>query len=446
MTNGDRPGWRARATGSVLGIRDFRLLWAGQAVSAIGDMVFPVAIAVRVLDEGGSAGDLGLVLAARSLSLVLFVIVGGVVADRLSRTRVMMGADVLRAVAAGVLVVSPADLPVAALAAVTFVIGAGEAFFRPAYGAVVPSVVPEDRLAAANGATSVALNSAHVIGPALAAVLVATVGWRTAFAVDGVTFLVSLVTLVRIREPARPPTTGRTSAVREALAGVRAVRERPWILAVLVYFALHLMISLAPVIVLRPVIVAERFGNRALLGVLLTAFGLGAVAGGILATRWRPRLAGVVAMSGLLPVALAILALAYSPWLWLIVAAEFAAGIGIELFQVNWVTSLQRDVPRHLLARVVSLDWMLSLALLPLGLALAGPVSDAVGQQAVLTVSAVVCSLGLVVLVFPGVPQFASVGRPEIDPTTRPDPPFTTIESGALLAEPGALPAPSGGL
>ncbi|HVE98580.1 MAG TPA: MFS transporter [Mycobacteriales bacterium] len=435
-----RPPRPGRLAGSVLGLRDFRLLWLGQSISAIGDMIFPVAIAVRVLDEGGSAGDLGLVLAARSLSLVLFVVVGGVVADRLRRTRVMVGADVLRAAAALVLAVSPGDLSVMSLAAVTFVIGSGEAFFRPAYGAIVPSVVPADRLAAANGVTSVALNSAHIIGPAIAGVLVATVGWRTAFAVDGLTFLVSLATLVRIQEPAVVRTGERTSAVRDALAGIRAVRERPWILAVLLYFSVHLMVSLAPVIVLRPVIVADRFGDRALLGVLLAAFGAGAVVGGVLATRWRPRRAGVAAMCGLLPLAATMLALAYSPYLWLVVLAEFLGGIGIEVFQVNWITAVQRDVPRHLLARVVSLDWMMSLGLMPLGFALTGPVTDAVGEQAVLVVAAAVAVLGLVVLVVPGAAEFRTPGRAE----DADGEPFTTLESGVLLSEPGVIPASDG--
>lgn len=422
----------------MLGLREFRLLWLGQSISAIGDMVFPVAIAVRVLDEGGSAGDLGLVLAARSLSLVLFVVVGGVVADRLRRTRVMIGADVVRAAAALVLALTPGHLSIAALASVTFVIGAGEAFFRPAYGAIVPSVVPEDRLAAANGVTSIALNSAHIIGPAIAGVLVATVGWRTAFAVDALTFVISLATLVRIREPAVVRGAEKASALRDALAGFRAVRERSWILAVLLYFCVHLMVVLAPMIVLRPVIAAERFGDRALLGVLLAAFGAGAVGGGILATRWRPRRAGVAAMCGLLPLAGVVLALAYSPYLWLVVVAEFLGGVGIEVFQVNWITAVQRDVPRHLLARVVSLDWMMSLGLMPLGFALTGPVTDVVGAQAVLGFGAVVCVLGLVVLLVPGAAEFRTPGRLDEDAPEA----LTTAESGALLAEPGAVPAP----
>ncbi len=138
-----------RLDASVLGIRDFRLLWTGQAVSAIGDMIFPVAVAVFVLDSGGDVGDVGLVLAARFAALVLFALFGGVWADRLRRTRVMIGADLLRAVAVLGLALVPGTPAVAILAALTFLVGGGEAFFRPAYGAVLPTIVPAERLAVA---------------------------------------------------------------------------------------------------------------------------------------------------------------------------------------------------------------------------------------------------------------------------------------------------------
>ncbi|HVF21023.1 MAG TPA: MFS transporter [Mycobacteriales bacterium] len=425
---------------SVLGIRDFRLLWLGQSVSAVGDSVFPVAVAVRVLDEGGTASDLGLVLAARTLSFVLLLVVGGIVADRLRRTRVMLGADALRAVTGIALALTPGSMPILALAGLTFAMGSGEAFFRPAYGAVVPTVVPAERLPSANGVTSVSLNSAHIIGPALAGLIVATVGWRWAFAVDGATFLVSMATLVRIREPRHEATEARSSAFRDALGGFRAVRERPWILAVLLYFSVLLMVAMAPLSVLRPVIAADRLGDRAVLGALLAAFGAGAVVGGVVGTRWRPRRPGVAAMTGLLPTALVLVGYAHSRSLILLIALEFAGGVGIEIFQINWISAVQRDVPRHLLARVVSLDWMMSLGLMPIGFALTGPVVEAVGQRPVLLAGAVVVVLGVTILVVPGLADFRTPGRPD-DADREPGAPFETNETAAILAEPGALPA-----
>lgn len=427
---------RTRLASSVLGIHDFRWLWAGQAISAVGDQIFPIAVAVRVLQEGGSAGDLGLVLAARSLSFVIFLLVGGIVADRLPRTRVMIGADALRAVGTCALVLTPGDASLGVLAAMTFAIGSGEAFFRPAYGAVVPAVVPESRLTAANAVNSLTFSSATIIGPAIAGVLVATLGWRTAFAVDAVTFVVSLLTLLRIREPV-VELAERTSAWREATAGIRAVRDRPWILAVLLYFCIHLMISLAPFIVLRPVIAGDRFGSEALVGAMLSAFGAGAVVGALVASRWRPRRRGAVAMAGLLPSAVVMVALAYSDSLTLIIVAELGAGIGAEIFQLYWVTAVQQGVPRHLLARVISLDWLVSIGLMPLGFALTGPAVNAFGIKAVLVAGAVVTVLGMCLLVVPGVPEFRTPGTSVLPVPDKLQP----LETTSLNVESGAIPA-----
>lgn len=427
---------RARLAGSVLGIRDFRWLWAGQAISAVGDSIFPIAVAVRVLQEGGSAGDLGLVLAARSLSFVFFLLIGGIVADRLPRTRVMIGADALRAVGTFALVLTPGDASIGVLAAMTFAIGSGEAFFRPAYGAIVPTVVPESRLTAANAVNSLTFSSATIIGPAIAGVLVATLGWRTAFAVDGTTFVVSLLTLLRIREPV-VEFAERTSAWREATAGIKAVRDRPWILAVLLYFCIHLMISLAPLIVLRPVIAGDRFGSEALVGAMLSAFGMGAVVGALVASRWHPRRRGAVAMAGLLPSAVVMIALAYSDSLPLIIVAELGAGIGAEIFQLYWVTAVQQGVPRHLLARVISLDWLVSIGLMPLGFALTGPAVNAFGTKAVLVTGAVVTVLGMCLLVVPGVPRFRTPGTSVLPVPDELQP----LETTSLNVEAGAIPA-----
>jgi DHA3 family tetracycline resistance protein-like MFS transporter len=133
---------RDRLGASVLGVREFRWLWAGQLISSIGDGIFPVAVAVKILDSGGTARDLGFVLAGRAVALVVFVLFGGILADRMRRTTVMIGADGLRAIAVLGLALVPGEVPVAVLAALVFAVGAGEAFFRPAYGALLPTVLP----------------------------------------------------------------------------------------------------------------------------------------------------------------------------------------------------------------------------------------------------------------------------------------------------------------
>jgi DHA3 family tetracycline resistance protein-like MFS transporter len=407
----------ARRGAGVLEIRDFRLLWLGQTISAIGDQIFPIAVALKVVHSGGSAGDLGLVLLGRSLAMVLFLVIGGVWADRISRTRIMIGADAFRAVAVAGLALAPGDVPVWVLLLMTFVVGGGEAFFRPAYGAVVPSVVPEHRLAQANAFTSVSLKTSLILGPALGGALVAVAGPGWALGIDAATFLVSIATLVRIAEPPLPDRGFRQSAVRDALDGVAEVRARPWIAAILVMATLHLMLAVAPMIVLQPFIAREQLGGDAAYGALLVIFALGGLLGAIFAGRFTPRQPGLWALLGLLPHVGLLLALAYSGSFLHVAAWSFVCGVGLEPFQIWWSSALQRDVPGELLARVISLDWLVSLGLMPLGFALAGPAAEAFGNEMVLAVGAVALGVTtLAVIPVPGVREFRTPKRDEPDP------------------------------
>lgn len=397
----------ARLRGTVLGIRDFRLLWIGQTVSSIGDQIFPIAVALKVVHAGGSAGDLGVVLLGRSLAMVLFLVIGGVYADRVSRTRVMIGSDVFRAIAVTALALTPGEVPVWALAGLTFVVGGGEAFFRPAYGAILPSVVPENRLAQANAFTSVSLKTSLILGPALGGFVVAVAGPGWALAIDAGTFLASMATLLRIAEPPLPARGPRQSGVRDALDGVAEVRARPWIGAILGMATLQLMLAIAPYMVLLPFVARERLGGDGAYGAVLVAFAVGGLLGALVAGKWTPRQPGLWALMGLLPHAGLFVSMAYSRSVVVVAAWSFVCGVGLEPFQIWWSSALQRDVPPDLLARVISLDWLVSLGLMPVGLALAGPAADAFGREPVLLVAAgamVVTTLG--VLPVPGVREF----------------------------------------
>jgi MFS family permease len=378
--------------------RDFRWLFTGQAVSAVGDQLFPVAVAVLVLDAGGDAGDLGLVLAARFAALVLFALLGGVWADRLPRVRVLIGADLLRLLAVvGLLTAATTTPPVPALAALTFLVGAGEAFFRPAYGALLPTVLPEEHLGAGNALSSASHHFSMVLGPGLAGVGV------------------SLLTLLRVREPARTPAP-RTRVLREMGEGVRAVRERPWVAAILGMATVQLLFCVAPVTVLLPILVRERTGGAGDFGYVLAVGAVGGLLGALAAGRWRPQRVGRFATLCILSYALQPLALLLDlpvPWL---AVVWFVTGLGFGPFLVYWESSLQVDVPRDLLARVISLDWMCSLALLPLGLAVTGPVVDAVGDEPVLVVATVVLVVStLLPLLVPGVRDYRTPAREAVD-------------------------------
>ncbi len=369
--------------------RDFRLLFSGQVVSAIGDQIFPIAVTVQVLDHGGDAGDLGFVLAARFASLVVFALLGGAWADRLPRVRVLLGADGLRLVAVLGLALSSghrASVPV--LATLVFVVGAGEAFFRPAYGALLPDVLPPADLARGNALSGSTFHFAAIVGPGLAGALVVGFGPRGALFVDALTFLVSLGTLVLVAEPARVMAE-RRRLHREIGEGFRAVRARPWVVAVLAMAMAQLMLAIPPMSVLLPTVVRETGAATASYGYVLAIGAIGGLIGAMVAGHVTPRRPGLVAMVGVIALGAEPLALLVHAAPWGLAVAWFVSSAGLGPFLVYWETALQADVPKELLARVISIDWMCSFALLPLGLVLVGPALHAFGRTSVLVVALV---------------------------------------------------------
>lgn len=388
----------------------FRWLFAGQAVSAVGDQVFPVAVAALVVQRGGTAGELGLVLAARFAALVLFALLGGVWADRLPRVAVLRGADLLRLLALVGLAAATATgrPPVPVLAALVFLVGAGEAFFRPAFGALLPTVLPQDALGAGNAMSSASQHVALVVGPGLAGALLLVTGPSTVFAVDAVTFAVSLGTLLQVREPAHRPAPRRRVG-QEMAEGVRAVLARPWVGAVLLMATAQLLLVVAPCTVLLPLVVHESGAPASTYGLVLAVGAVGGLLGALACARWRPRHPGRAGLLLLTLYALAPLALLAEAPAPVLAAAWFLASLGLSPFIIWWETALQAAVPRHLLARVVALDWLCSLALLPAGLALTGPVTALVGRGPVLlTAAGAVVVTSLLPLLVAGVADLQS--------------------------------------
>jgi len=380
----------------------------------VGDQLFPVAVAALVVGRGGSAGDLGFILAARFAALVLFALLGGAWSDRLPRVRVLQAADVLRLVAvSGLAVVAVAGEPgVAVLAMLVFVVGAGEAFSRPAYGALLPAVLPDAALPAANAMSGVSLHVASIAGPGVAGALLLVVSPSVVFALDAVTFAISFATLLRVAEPAAVR-VARRRLRREVAEGFGAVRARPWLGAVLAMTAVQMVVVVAPVTVLLPVVLrddvlADPADASAAYGLVLALGAVGGLVGALAAGRWQPARPGTVALllaCGFAAAPLSLLVGAPVPG---IALAWFVAMAGLGPFNVWWETALQRAVPRELLARVVSVDWMCSLALLPLGLALTGPLVALVGRGPLLVTGAVVLvATALLALQVRGVPGLA---------------------------------------
>jgi predicted MFS family arabinose efflux permease len=392
---------------AVLRGREFRLLLAGRSVSVLGDRMVSVALAFAVLEVGGSASEVGLVLACATFPMVASVLVGGVVGDRLSRRAVMLGADALRLVSQGAMAVllltgSAEVWSLAALAAVT---GVGTGFFGPASTALLPEVVPAEQLQPANALRSSAASGAEIVGPLLAGVLVATAGAGWAIAVDAATFAVSAACLALMRLSARP---GREQAsfLAELRDGWTAFRSRRWVWSVVVYFAIA-NATWGAWSALGPIVADRDLGGAAAWGIVLGAIGAGALAGSLVAVRVDPRrpLRFVALMEGLFGLPLLFLA-AGAPTALLVVGAALS-GAGMMLGMSVWDSTLQRNVPGESLSRVSSYDWFGSFLFFPLGLAIWGPLAGAIGIATALGVAvALFAASVLALLALPDVRGF----------------------------------------
>jgi MFS family permease len=364
---------------AVLRRRDFRLLFLGQGVSVLGDRMVAVALAFAVIELGGSASEVGLVLAAGWLPLVATVLAGGVIADRTSRRRVMLAADVARVASQGtiaaLLITGAGEIwMLAALAGVT---GAGTGFFSPAATGLLPEVVPADELQPANALRATAVSASEIAGPALAGVVVAVAGAGWAIAVDAATFAASAVCLALLRPPARE-LPERASFLSDLRDGWVSFRSRRWVWTFVAYFAI-VNVFWGAWSALGPVVADRDLGGAAVWGSILAAQGVGALAGSVLATRARPLrpLVLVAAMEGLFGLPLGFLAAGASAPL--VAVGTFFSGIGLMLGVSVWESTLQRHIPHESLSRVSSYDWFGSFAFFPLGLALWGSVAGAIG-------------------------------------------------------------------
>jgi MFS family permease len=382
--------------------RQFRNYFFARAFSLLGDTIVPVALAFAVLDIERSASALGLVLAAYTVPRVLLILVGGVWADRLPRNLLMVASDLLRfasqATAAFLIISGTAEIW--HLIVLNLLHGVGASFFIPAATGLVPEIVSRGRLQQANGLLSTTGSAFEVLGPVLAGIFVATIGPGWALAIDAVTFLVSAAFLIRLQVPQRAARAA-TSFFSELRGGWREFTSRTWLWVDGVYSAAGNAAILAPMWTLGPLVAEESLNGASSWAAIVTCFGLGSVLGGLAVIRLnpeRPVFAGVAALS-LLALPPALLAL---PAETVVVAAgALCAGFGLIFFNTLFETTVQQHVPADALSRVASIDWMLSLALYPIGLALAGVVADEIGTGPTLAAAAVwaVGSTAIVLLV-----------------------------------------------
>ncbi len=381
--------------------RDFRILFAAQTVSVVGDALLPVALAFAVLDLSNSASALGLVLLASFVPRVVLMLVGGVWADRLPRQKIMIASHLLRFASQGaqgwLLVTGRASIE--SLALLQILRGTCSAFFGPAAAGIVPSLVSRRDLQPANALMWISANLAGIIGPAIAGVLVATVGAGWAVLGDAASFLAAAVLLLFLRLPGRARMAAPASFWRDFAAGWSEVRSRTWVWASIAYFASFQLVYLSSFSVLGPVVSKRSLGGSTAWTTIAVAAAAGALLGSVAALRVRPSrpllvafVAGFAAVPSL--VLLGIPAPTYA-----IAAAELVAGGVIGVGTTLWETTLQQGVSGEALSRVSSYDAMGSIALRPIGLALVGPITVAIGVRGALFGAAaiVVCTTAAIV-------------------------------------------------
>ncbi|HTU84688.1 MAG TPA: MFS transporter [Solirubrobacteraceae bacterium] len=366
---------------------NFRRFYAGYATSLLGTGLSNVAVAFAVLDSGHDSSALGLVLTASVGMTIAFLLVGGVIGDRFSRRAVMLGSDVLRFAAQGafaglVLAGHPSTWSLALCAAL---VGAGTGLFSPTLTALTTEIIDAERLHDANVLIGLAKSAGVIAGPALAGALVVLTSAGVVVAIDAATYAVSVISLALLELP--PVVNVKPQSLLAGLAdGWGAWSSRSWIWITDIKFAFSNAIVLAPLLVLGPTIAKHHLGGAAAWGTILTAQGAGAVAAGLLLAGRRPRRPLVVITVAQAGWSLPVLALALLLPVPVIAAGGFLAGVGSATFLAIWTTTLQRNVPGPLLARVSSYDDLASFALGPIGLAFAGPVAASIGTTTLLAI------------------------------------------------------------
>jgi MFS family permease len=397
-----------------LRIRDFRMLWTGMALSLLGDGVLLVALGWQAYALSNRPSAMALVGVALTLPQVGMLLVGGVVSDRYPRRRVMLAADLVR----GASLVVLASLSISGaltmwhLVSVAAVYGAASGFFMPAFDALVPTIVPEDRLTEANALDQFVRPAAlWLCGPALGGFLIGTAGIGWAFAFDAMTFLVSIACLLRM-SPASDVVAGAGVTIRGAVTDLREgftfVRRHTWLWATFVAATFTYLLFLGPTEVLLPYLVKNELGGSAHdLGIVLSAGGIGALtAAFVIGQTGLPRrvMTFTYTVWALATLGVAGYGLANSGW-HAMAAAVFISGFE-AVGAVAWMTTKQRFVPPELLGRVSSFDWFISIALVPVSYAVTAPVADLVGVRATLIGAGTLGALVTISFLFlPGVRQ-----------------------------------------
>ncbi len=419
---------RLRLPDALSPMRDRQFAWyyTGRFVSTMGSVMAPIALTFAVLDvTNNSATALGQVLAARSIPLVIFLLLGGVVADRLSRSLVMQVSHLLSAATQGTVaaLLLTGDARLWMLIVLEAANGTVSAFTFPAMQGVVPQVVPRSHLQQANAMLSFSRGGLAMIGPTAGALLVATAGSGWAIAIDALSWALASFCMAKVRVPSvRSDATGSTSMWTELVEGWSTFRSFTWVWVVVLAFGALNMISAGAWSTLGPSLAKQTIGVPAW-GYTLSAEAVGLLAMTVVMLRWRTRYPLRSGMIGVGALALPILMLGLRPVTAPLVVIAFVAGCGTEVFSIGWSTSLQEHVPLHLLSRVSSYDALGSFVAIPIGELFFGPLAGVFPLRDILVGSGIAYVVIVVAtLASRSVRDLQHVAEPLIEPVAAPGP------------------------
>jgi MFS family permease len=385
--------------------RDFALLWTGMTVSLVGDGIYTVAVAWQVYELSNKPSALALVGLSWTAGLVLFILMAGVLSDRLDRRRVMIGADLLRAavqLGIGVLALS-GSLEIWMLVVLVLLHGIGEAFFAPAFSALVPDILTPTLIPQASAIEQIVRQAArNFAGPAIGGVMVALVGPGTSFIIDAATFVFSAGCILAIR--ARPVAIRERAAglVSELREGMVYVRTQTWLWGTLVAASLAILFFMGPIQVLVPYIVKNRLhAGSGSYGTILALEGAGAIVMSLwVGARGLPRRQVSWMMIMWSIGGLPFLGFALGQVVWVLALCAAVWGATLAFGMIVWTTRMATRVPERLRGRVNSVDWFVSIGLAPASFALTGPVSSLIGVRDTLLIAAIVPAVSTFALLF----------------------------------------------
>ena len=407
--------------GALFSYRSYRNLWVSTVLTIVATSAFPIALAVTILDAGGSATALGLIMGARVLSGVLLAPVGGVWADRLSRRSVLIASDGIRAVVGSIVIFfDTATISLWVLLVIVLIMGASDAFGRPAVAAIIPSILPDHLLPSGNVVRGIAMKGGEIAGPGIAGAIIVTFGTHATYLTTCFFFLIGALLILRVHEnPREISSSPKSSFITEVREGLRVVWYYKWITAMIIMATFQLMMVVGVEMVLLPVITKRDFGTAAVYATAAALFSLGGVISAIISIKSKTKRPGTVSVVVWGLFIFAPLVLAFPSSRELIFLAYFIAGFSVGPWEAFWNTQVQREVPAEYQARVFSIDFMGTVGLLPLGMALAGPMADLFGERALLIGVAIfhllICAA---VLFVPGVKEMKTSKPPYESPNS----------------------------